>query len=102
MQPVTASTKLFLHLVSQDGLTPLTQVDETILADRYPPRLWSAGDRLPDHHTLPIPLDLPPGTYRVVAGLYQDEPGWPRLHVHAARGATNENSLILGTIEIRP
>lgn len=102
MQPVTASTKLFLHLVSQDDLTPLTQVDETILADRYPPRLWSAGDRLPDHHTLPIPPDLPPGTYRVVAGLYQDKPGWPRLHVHAARGATNENSLILGTIEIRP
>ncbi|MGD8397392.1 MAG: glycosyltransferase family 39 protein [Anaerolineae bacterium] len=65
----------FLHLIAPDG-SGMGGVDEPILRGVYQPDLWPEGAVLPDHHTLTIPADLPPGRYRLDAGLYpSDEPG---------------------------
>jgi uncharacterized membrane protein len=37
----------------------------------YPAQAWAAGEIVHDRQTLTIPKDLPPGTYRLIAGLYR-------------------------------
>ncbi len=100
LKPPGCDCKLFVHLVGMDGLDPLAQVDEAILQGRYPSRLWAAGEQLRDRHELAIPASLAPGSYRLVMGLFRDEPGWPRLPVQAGAGDTGESSYVLGQIEV--
>ncbi len=54
-----------------------TQANERLAGDDnliwrwlFPGMLWQTGDSVPDKHALEIPKDLPPGAYRLVAGLY--------------------------------
>ncbi|MBN1660900.1 MAG: glycosyltransferase family 39 protein [Anaerolineae bacterium] len=65
----------FLHLVAADG-SGVAGIDEPILGGVYQPALWSKDATLPDRHVLTIPADLPPGRYRLDAGLYPSgDPG---------------------------
>jgi hypothetical protein len=59
----------FLHLVAPDG-TGVAGIDEPILQGLYQPDLWPEDETLPDRHRLPLPVDLPPGRYRLDLGIY--------------------------------
>jgi len=67
---VADTPQLFLHLVGEDGRF-YSQVDVAILQGRYPPSNWAGDIRYPDHITWNLPRDLPPGRYRIDAGLYR-------------------------------
>jgi hypothetical protein len=41
----------------------------------YPTSWWEAAEFIVDKHTFELPGDLPPGDYRLRAGLYQLESG---------------------------
>ncbi len=71
---VADTPQLFLHLVGEDGRF-YSQVDVAVLQGRHPPSNWAADIRYPDHITWNLPLDLPPGRYRIDAGLYRPSDG---------------------------
>ncbi len=68
---------VFVHLL--DGAGQLAaQADGPPLDGWYPTSWWAAGEWVTDERAFPLPGDLPPGSYRLVAGLY-DPAGGQRL-----------------------
>jgi hypothetical protein len=67
---------VFVHLVeADDGDRVLAQGDAPPLGGRWPTSLWLPSVMLDDVHTVPLPADLPPGTYELVVGLYNPATG---------------------------
>jgi 4-amino-4-deoxy-L-arabinose transferase-like glycosyltransferase len=85
--------QVFLHLAGPDG-RPVVQADGAPLAGAYPTSLWSPGERVLDRRVLRLPAGLPPGEYRLLAGLYRLE-GGARLAT-----ATGAESIDLGTVTV--
>ena len=76
---------LFLHVTALDDPTPLAQFDGPPAAPDRPTLTWDApGETLISPPlALALPPDLPPGVYRVLAGLYDYDTG-ARLLLNAA------------------
>ncbi len=53
----------------------VAQVDTPPLAGAAPTTTWLPGEFLTDPYRLPLPADLPPGQYRLIAGLYDPATG---------------------------
>jgi 4-amino-4-deoxy-L-arabinose transferase-like glycosyltransferase len=63
----------FVHLVSETG-EGMAGHDAPPLGGLYPVERWPVSERsqpFPDRHPLTLPDDLPPGRYRLEAGLYR-------------------------------
>jgi hypothetical protein len=60
----------FIHLVNADG-TGVAQVDSPLLGGFFQPAFWPKDQDMPDRRVLTLPADLPPGRYRLDAGLYR-------------------------------
>jgi 4-amino-4-deoxy-L-arabinose transferase-like glycosyltransferase len=65
---------VFVHLLDAGG-NAVAQHDARPCQGDYPTWAWQAGDRVADPHTLPLPPDLPPGSYRLLVGLYRPGDG---------------------------
>ena len=50
---------------------PVAGLEEEPLGGRYPTQLWAAGELVRDRHTLALPADLAPGSYRLIVGVYR-------------------------------
>ncbi|MGB0383682.1 MAG: ArnT family glycosyltransferase [Ardenticatenaceae bacterium] len=61
---------IFAHLVGPNGQL-VAQSDHPPEGGFYPTSAWVIGDLVEDHHTLQLPLTLPAGEYRLLAGWYQ-------------------------------
>jgi hypothetical protein len=67
---------VFVHLVNpEDGDRLVAQGDSPPLEGRWPTSLWQPGVALDDVHTIPLPQDLPAGTYDLLVGLYDPATG---------------------------
>jgi 4-amino-4-deoxy-L-arabinose transferase-like glycosyltransferase len=87
-ETVPVDYHVFLHLRdASDRL--VAQADGPPLAGWYPTSWWSAGERVTDNHVFALPADVPPGLYRLVAGLYDP--------VHGGRMG---EELVLGAITV--
>ena len=75
---MAASYKVFAQLLGPDGV--LAQIDAIPVAWTRPTTGWVQGEVVTDAYELAIPGDAPPGTYRLIAGLY-DEQTLNRLNV---------------------
>lgn len=86
---------LFVHLLSPEGEQPVAQWDGPLAVDSRLTLTWDdPGETLISPvRQLNIPADLAPGTYRLVAGLYDFETG-ERLPVAGG------DALSLGTVEV--
>jgi hypothetical protein len=93
-----ADHTVFVHLVGV-GNRPLAQVDGQPLGGAYPTSYWDAGERLADPHRLPIPAELPPGEYRLLAGMYLLSTG-ERLPLLGDDGQPVGDSIPLGRITV--
>ncbi len=71
-----ASYHVFLHLLDPDG-TLVAQSDGIPAAWTRPTTGWLPGEFIADAHVLALPAEMPTGTYRLSAGLY--EPSGNRL-----------------------
>ncbi len=61
---------IFVHLLGPDGQL-IAQHDDTPRWEApIPTTTWQPGEILKDQHLLDLPPDLPPGTYRLQAGVY--------------------------------
>lgn len=66
--------KVFLHLMD-DGGNLVAQNDAEPRGDLSPTFIWSVGERVTDRHGVYLPPDLPPGVYRLMAGMYRVDTG---------------------------
>jgi len=85
--------QVFVHLIGPDG-APIAQDDHIAGADSYPTSLWASGTLMRNSFVLRVPADTPPGSYRLIAGLY-DAAG--RLSVSGGG-----DSIDIAAITIRP
>ncbi|MBI2911250.1 MAG: glycosyltransferase family 39 protein [Chloroflexi bacterium] len=83
----------FVHLVDASG-RPRAQVDKRVGGDRFPPSRWLNDEPVSDVSRLPLPPDLAPGAYRLVAGLTRG-PNGPRL-----RPGNGEDQVTLGEVVV--
>lgn len=74
--------------------------DHPLGGDRFPASWWAPGETYAQYHALALPKDLPPGTYRALAGLYwRDEQGTIRRVPRADNG---EEQVVLGQVVVSP
>lgn len=71
---IDARLKVFVHLYATDG-TLVAQHDAEPANNTRPTDGWQVGETVIDPHGLLLPLDAPPGTYQLAAGLYRQEDG---------------------------
>ncbi len=67
--PLTSRYKVFAQLLAPDGRL-VAQADGFPAAGQRPTTGWLPGEIITDAHTLPLPPDLTPATYRLITGLY--------------------------------
>lgn len=84
---------VFVQLLNQVGQV-VAQVDQPPLAGAAPTTTWLPGEILVDPYTLALP-NLPPGAYRLIAGLYNPLTG-ERLSL-----ASGGDFVELGTITVQ-
>lgn len=68
--PTPAYPTIFVHLLNATG-DLVAQWDAPPVQGAYPVANWQPNALVTDAHTLPLPADLPAGTYTVVIGLYE-------------------------------
>ncbi|MEM1413294.1 MAG: hypothetical protein AAGH15_00255, partial [Myxococcota bacterium] len=93
-QRVSGGYKVFLHV---DGAGNRMNGDHEPAGDRYPLRLWEAGDVIVDRQELTVPANYRPGTYTFWIGLYA---GNNRLTVTEGE-KDDSNRLMAGRLEVR-
>lgn len=84
---------IFVHLVDESGI-PLAQNDRQPLDGFYPTSAWEPGVQVAETYNLELPVELAPGTYRLITGLY-DPANSKRL-----LGADGADSLRLALITV--
>lgn len=67
-QETAVNYTAYVHLLAPDG-TLAAQQDRP--PDGYPTSDWQPGERIMDTFTIPLPPDLPAGTYTLETGFYQ-------------------------------
>jgi hypothetical protein len=93
--PVSQSYTVFVQLIAPDG-TLAAQNDSQPVYGYYPTSQWQPGEIVPDRIAIPLPKDLPPGNYTLIAGLYDGETG---LRLPLADGSGDY--VTFGKLEIR-
>lgn len=93
--PPGSDYHFFVHLLDGEGHLR-SQHDGVPL----PTPFWRAGDLVLSRFTVPIPSDLPTGSYRIQAGLYT-YPDIQGIPVVDALGNPVEGAALLGTVVVR-
>ncbi|MBK8169692.1 MAG: glycosyltransferase family 39 protein [Sandaracinaceae bacterium] len=70
LRPVPGGYKMFVHI---DGAGNRLNGDHEPVEDRYPVRLWNAGDIIKDVQRLTVPGNYRPGNYGIFMGFYAGE-----------------------------
>jgi hypothetical protein len=102
-QPVQAIGEdfiVFVHLLDASG-NLVAGHDGRPAAGRFPTPAWRPGLTVTDTHFLPLPADLPPGTYTLRAGLYDPQSGARLLLTTLDSQPAAGDAAELGTIELR-
>lgn len=89
------SVTSFAQILSPDGVV-VAQSDGQPGARRT--NRWVEGELVVDEKTLVMPADAPPGSYKVIAGMY-DDLSLERLPAMGDANSIQDNAFILGTIE---
>ncbi|MFP4393748.1 MAG: Stk1 family PASTA domain-containing Ser/Thr kinase [Anaerolineales bacterium] len=94
------SYKVFVHLLTADMGTLITQHDVEPMNGLRPTQTWQPGEIINDPHQLSIPEGTPPGTYQIRVGMY-DEAG--RLPVvEAGEANVIDSTILVAEIVINP
>ncbi len=93
-----ADYTVFAHLIgpaNPDTQTPIWSQDDTPPGrGAYPTSRWQAGEVIVDDYRLPLPANLPRGTYQIEIGMYLTKTG-ARVPVSDANGTPMENDRVL-------
>jgi hypothetical protein len=99
--PLTTDYTAFVHLLGPDG-GQVAGFDQAPGGERYPTRVWLAGDRVVSDFGLTPPVATPPGRYSLWAGVYvAGSGGAERLPVTEAGTLEAMHEMVrLGEVEI--
>ncbi|MBI2942183.1 MAG: glycosyltransferase family 39 protein [Chloroflexi bacterium] len=89
---------VFIHLVDEDGQI-VTQSDGYPVEGRSPTAQWTLGYAVRDTHQLTIPPTRPPGTLKVIAGLYRLET-MDRLLIRDGAGTLIGDHVAVGSVDV--
>jgi hypothetical protein len=98
LEPVRASYTVFVHL-ADPGEQIWGQHDGQPVQGTYPTSHWLPGELVVDQHQIEISPETPAGAYRLLVGMYDSSSG-QRLTTAGQVDATNENRIVLETLEI--
>jgi hypothetical protein len=99
LAPLDQLYKIFVHLRNAGG-TIVTQDDHAPCAMSLNEADWRPGNIVLEDYALPVPVDLPPGRYNLVAGIYR-APDGPRLPVRASDLPHDADGVTLGMIDVK-
>ncbi len=91
--------KVFVHLTDAATTRQPAQHDGDPGGGFTPVARWLPGEVVADPHALVLPADLPPGDYRLWAGMYE-YPTMHNLSIVAADAPTDGRRVLLGEIEV--
>jgi hypothetical protein len=69
VEPVAQDYTVFVHVLAS-GNEKAAQHDSYPCGGQCPTRSWQPGEIVIDHYRLALPVDAPPGHYRLALGLY--------------------------------
>jgi hypothetical protein len=99
--PMAQPFKVFTHLEDAQGKA-WAQHDAQPGEGCCPTDTWADGEVIVDRHTIPLSADLPPGTYQLVVGMY-DEGTLTRVPAYAADGAQlPQDAIPISSVTIAP
>ncbi|MGD2205820.1 MAG: hypothetical protein PVH17_03480, partial [Anaerolineae bacterium] len=84
--------KVFTH-IGDGQQAPLAQHDGPPGEGCCPTNSWQIGEVVEDRHIIPLPIEMPAGTYQLIVGMY-DEDQRQRLKVVDAQGHELDNQQI--------
>ena len=93
--PITNRYKVFVHLIGDPASPLAAQHDGEPGGGLVLTTTWGVGQTVADNHGVYLPLDLPPGQYTLVIGLYDVDDG-TRLRL-----ADGSDALALTTITVQ-
>ncbi len=91
--PLPTRYKVFVQLLAVDN-SVLAQSDQFPAGGERPTTGWLPGEIITDGHTLTLAPDVPPGSYRLIAGLYDPLTG-QRLSLRDTVGAPFADAIFL-------
>jgi hypothetical protein len=71
------------------------------LGGRYPTTQWQPGELVRDRHTLLLPVDVAPGKYKLIVGLYRAADGQRLMERSAPFGLASKDHVVVREIELR-
>jgi hypothetical protein len=96
----SADYKIFLHVATQDDTGKVAQADSAPMAGFSPMTRWEAGEVVVDEHQIQLDAGVPPGHYRLLLGLYQQET-MQNLLVRDAPIVLPGDRVVLAEVEIQ-
>jgi hypothetical protein len=91
--------KVFVHFQDEGQTTMWAQHDGDPVEGFTPTTRWLPGEMVADDHTLLLPLDAPPGRYKLFAGMYEWETV-RNLTILTPEAASPNNRILLGEVEV--
>jgi hypothetical protein len=99
LQSMAKDYTVFVHLVG-DAPEPVAQGDSPPQGGALPTSHWVPGEYVLDVHPVGIPAETPPGSYRVLVGMYTHGT-WARLAaIDESGGRLLNDAIDLGTVRI--
>ncbi|MFZ2359697.1 MAG: hypothetical protein WA040_10175, partial [Anaerolineae bacterium] len=89
-----------VQLLDRDGQVAAS-LEEEPLQGRYPTSQWQPGELARDRHTLRLPDDLAPGTYRLIVGLYRATDGERLMTSGGPFGLRSEDAFVVREIIVQ-
>jgi hypothetical protein len=100
LRPLSQDLTVFLQLLDDSGQL-VWQVDRYPVDGFRPTSSWDVGEIVVGRYGWQLPPELPPGEYRLIAGLYDWQTG-QRLPVSDSNGAPLGDYLVLDVLSIPP
>ena len=91
--PLPTRYKVFAQLLTTDNTVP-AQSDQFPAGGERPTTGWLPGEIIRDDHRLTLPLEAPPGPYRLIVGLYDPQTG-RRLSLRETSGAPFADAILV-------
>lgn len=101
LEPVPRSWTVFIELRDDSGQT-LARTESRPRDASLPFTYWTPGDWVADRHVLRLPASLPPGSYRLIVGLYRPEKDNIRLPAWAEDGGMIGDEAVVGEVLVGP
>ena len=100
-KPLDTAYSVFTQIIDMTDSHKAGQRDGEPVCNQLPTDYWLPGDAIVDRYYIPIFDDAPPGVYRLLIGLYDNDTG-ERLDIFAPDGASLGDAYGLADVTITP